>query len=242
MGYTQAQVHEFICKMAPIIQAEAKKRGYKTCAAVIAQAIIEGAAGTSKLAFTYHNHFGMKAGPVWVKAGKPVVSMKTMEEHTPGVYSRIVDGFRSYPNDKEGVTGYYDFISAARYSNLKNCCDYITYAELLKKDGYATSSTYVNTLVNTVKKYNLDKYDTDLGAKSELVQSVFPTLKKGSKGEYVKILQNKLNSHNIMAGSISEDGIFGTKTFEAVIIFQAMNDLEKDGIVGPKTWGKLNGE
>ena len=33
---------------------------------------------------------------------------------------------------------------------------------MLKADGYATSSKYVNTLCNTVRKYRLDKFDTIL--------------------------------------------------------------------------------
>ena len=65
MGYSSAQAKEFIKHIAPMIQSEAKQRGYKICSTVIAQAIIEGAAGTSILAKTYHNHFGMKCGKSW---------------------------------------------------------------------------------------------------------------------------------------------------------------------------------
>ena len=54
MGYTKAQVQDFIQNIAPLIKTEAEKRGYHSCAAVIAQAIIESAAGTSKLASGYH--------------------------------------------------------------------------------------------------------------------------------------------------------------------------------------------
>ena len=38
-------------------------------------------------------------------------------------------------------------------------------AEMLKADGYATSSSYVNTLVSTVNKYDLTKYDGQSVAK-----------------------------------------------------------------------------
>lgn len=61
----------------------------------------------------------------------------------------------------------------------------------------------------------------------------YPTLKKGSHGAYVKIVQKKLK--------ITTDGIFGPKTEKAVKAFQKKHKLEVDGIVGKKTWKKLMG-
>lgn len=60
----------------------------------------------------------------------------------------------------------------------------------------------------------------------------YPTIKKGSKGEYVVILQKKL-------GGLTADGVFGNKTEAAVKTFQRFNDLAADGIVGPKTWAAI---
>ena len=161
MGYSSQQAKAFINMIAPIIVLEGKARGYKVFSATIAQAIIEGAAGTSVLAKTYHNHFGLKCGSAWLKAGKPSVNMKTKEEYKVGNLVTIKDYFRVYANDIEGVKGYYDFISTKRYANLKTANNYTEFANMLKSDGYATSSTYVNTLCNTVKKYGLDKFDSD---------------------------------------------------------------------------------
>ncbi len=157
MGYSSAQAKEFINKIAPLIVAEGKKRGYKIFSTVIAQAIIESASGTSSLGYKYHNYFGMKCGSSW--KGKSV-NLRTKEEYTVGTLTSIRDNFRVFNSMAEGVAGYYDFISTKRYANLKSAQTAQEYAERLKKDGYATSSTYVNTLVNTVKKYNLTKYDT----------------------------------------------------------------------------------
>ncbi len=56
-------------------------------------------------------------------------------------------------------------------------------------------------------------------------------LKKGSKGEEVKKLQESLN--------ITIDGDFGPATELAVMKFQAQQGLEADGIVGPKTLSKI---
>lgn len=160
MGYTTSQAKEFINRIAPLMVNEGKKRGYMVVSAAIAQAIIEGAAGTSLLAKNYHNHFGLKCGNAWLKAGKPSVNMKTKEEYVPGKLVSINDYFRAYADDQEGVKGYYEFISTARYANLKTAIDYKEYAKMLKADGYATSSTYVNTLCSTVQKYDLQKYDS----------------------------------------------------------------------------------
>lgn len=155
MGYTSAQAKAFINMISPLMVAEGKARGYKVISTAIAQAIIEGAAGTSGLA-KYHNHWGLKCGSKWT--GKSV-NMKTKEEYTPGTLTTIKDNFRAYDSDREGVKGYYDFISTKRYENLKTAKNYVEYAHMLKADGYATSSTYVNTLCSTVRKYSLDKYD-----------------------------------------------------------------------------------
>lgn len=57
------------------------------------------------------------------------------------------------------------------------------------------------------------------------------TIKKGSKGEDVKVVQRKLN--------LQVDGIFGPLTDEAVREFQKAKGLDVDGIVGPKTWAAL---
>lgn len=61
-------------------------------------------------------------------------------------------------------------------------------------------------------------------------------LRKGSKGELVKKLQNLLNKHRFI---VSVDGDFGPKTEAAVIAFQIFKKLSVDGIVGKNTWKAL---
>lgn len=157
MGYSSAQAKAFINQIAPLIVAEGTKRGYKIFSTVIAQAIIESASGTSSLGYKYHNYFGMKCGSSYKGAS---VNMRTKEEYTVGVLTNIRDNFRAYDSMEAGVAGYYDFISTKRYANLKTAETALQYAGNLKADGYATSSTYVNTLISTVNKYDLTKYDT----------------------------------------------------------------------------------
>lgn len=63
-----------------------------------------------------------------------------------------------------------------------------------------------------------------------------PTLKRYSKGETVKLLQDLLN---LKGYGLKVDGDFGPATEKAVKDFQAANKLTVDGIVGPKTWAAL---
>lgn len=65
-----------------------------------------------------------------------------------------------------------------------------------------------------------------------------PTLHLGSHGGMVPFLQRLLN-HVLPGHDIHVDGDFGPKTEAAVIHFQKLNHLSPDGVVGPKTWGKL---
>jgi peptidoglycan hydrolase-like protein with peptidoglycan-binding domain len=65
-----------------------------------------------------------------------------------------------------------------------------------------------------------------------------PVIKKGSKGDAVKKAQNALKARSYDPGPI--DGIFGAKTFKAVRAYQSDRGLTADGIVGAKTWARLD--
>ena len=57
--------------------------------------------------------------------------------------------------------------------------------------------------------------------------------KYGSRGEEVRQIQTKLKRWGYYNGNV--DGIYGTKTQEAVRYFQRKNGLKVDGIAGPET-------
>lgn len=63
-----------------------------------------------------------------------------------------------------------------------------------------------------------------------------PILTFGDSGEFVKLLQQKLNK---LGYTLLDDGNFGPRTKEAVMTYQRNNNLYVDGIVGPRTWGSL---
>ena len=76
--------------------------------------------------------------------------------------------------------------------------------------------------------------------KAESVVYDMKTLRVGSKGTQVKVLQWLLN-HTTDYTSGKVDGIFGTKTVAAVRQYQEANGLTVDGVVGKNTWTKLLG-
>lgn len=67
-------------------------------------------------------------------------------------------------------------------------------------------------------------------------------IKKGKKGEDVRLIQgwlNEIHKKYQFIPKVSVDGIFGEKTKEAIMTFQRWQGLVADGIVGPLTWDKL---
>ena len=65
----------------------------------------------------------------------------------------------------------------------------------------------------------------------------YPLLRRGNSGTYVTFLQQLLESYLIPVGTI--DGIFGSRTENAVRQFQQDNNLAVDGLVGNNTWNAL---
>lgn len=230
---SSAQAKQFIELIGPIIQEEAKARGYKVCSPIIAQACIESAFGTSSLGYRWHNYFGMKCGSSW--KGKSV-NLSTKEEYIPGQLTTIRDNFRVYDSMENGVKGYFDFISTKRYANLKDAKTPGEYLELIKKDGYATSSSYVNTNMNCINRYDLERFDWNKLPEKNPYKLSKRILIKGDKGESVKWLQWQLNQHG---AGLKIDGIFGNQTKLSVLLFQGDHGLVADGIVGPKTIAAL---
>lgn len=66
-----------------------------------------------------------------------------------------------------------------------------------------------------------------------------PTIRKGSSGEYVTLLQTKLINRGYDCGRSGADGKYGENTRRAVIRFQEAVGLAPDGICGPLTWAAL---
>ena len=230
---SSAQQKQFIERIGPVIQEEAKARGYKVCSPIIAQACVESGYDTSLLSMKYHNYFGLKCGSSW--KGKSV-NLKTKEEYTVGTLTTIRDNFRAYDDMVSGVSGYFDFISTKRYANLKDASTPREYLELIKKDGYATSSTYVNTNMNCIARHNLERFDWNEASAGNPYSLKSRIIKYGDKGESVGWLQWELCRHGY---ELKVDKIFGKQTKLALLLFQKDHNLTQDAICGPKTIAAL---
>ena len=93
-----------------------------------------------------------------------------------------------------------------------------------------------NTSSPSIIGYGRPRYDLITGV---MTSDDMPLIKRGSKGDAVKKLQEILISNGYSCGSYGADGDFGSATENAVKAFQKDHGLTVDGIVGEKTWAKL---
>ena len=120
------------------------------------------------------------------------------------------------------------------------------------EDGYFGDSTKIAVMEYQLKynQANPDKPQlpvsgvadtatlTALGLKPSAEPST-SKLQKGSTGEMVETLQQKLKDLGLYTGPVN--GIFDSDTEAAVKAFQKNAGLKQDGIVGSATWQKLTG-
>ena len=80
-------------------------------------------------------------------------------------------------------------------------------------------------------------YNAPIEAENPVPEPTKPTLRTGSRGEDVRILQENLRQLGFL--NDAADGIFGTNTNAAVRNFQKAQGLSVDGVVGAGTWAAL---
>lgn len=240
---TQEQVKVFINKIAPIAVEQAKKHGNKIYPSVcISQACCESAYGTSKKMIRANAVFGIKVGNSKYHFGTAwkdkAYSTKTKECYDGKTYVNITDMFRAYDTLDEAVEDYYDLLcTASRYKYALNQSSPQACIKGIQKAPYATSPTYVSTIMNIINKYNLTQYDPQANnSTTNPYRLMNNLLKLGSKGESVKWVQWHLVRHG---ANLKIDGVFGNQTKLAVLLFQKDNGLVADGVVGRKTINKL---
>ena len=175
---------EFIPTVAPLVQAENKKRGYPLFSSVvIAQAICESGWGQSKIMMKANAIFGIKATSSW--KGK-VYNAKTSEVYDGVNYTEITACFRAYDSLAGSVADYFDLIcSLSRYKGALYTSSPLACITAIKNGGYATSPTYVNTIMSIINSNNLTQYDNK---DSSTGSTTTPTTSDIKVGDKVKVL------------------------------------------------------
>ena len=167
MGAEKLTEKEFIKKIGKLAKADMKRSGV-LASVTIAQAILESGYGTTKLALEGNNLFGMKAslsGNTWKsKWDGATWSVKTLE-YLNGSQVTMTAAFRAYPDYAASVRDHSDYLTGAkngtalRYQGIVGNKSYRRTIQIIKQGGYATSPTYVSTVVKIIKQYKLTRYD-----------------------------------------------------------------------------------
>ena len=127
----------------------------------MAQAILESGWGSSELAVTHNNLFGIKADTRWNGA---VATITTSENYNDST----IANFRKYENINESIEDNGKFLyENSRYAEygLFNGKDYKAQAQALEDAGYSTVKNengepiYADKLIALIEKYNLMQYD-----------------------------------------------------------------------------------
>ena len=230
MAYTDKT---FFATIKPFVIADMKTN--RILASLTAsQAFIESNKGNSGLTVKCNNLFGIK-GKYNGQSGRFLTT-----EYYNGVKQRVYADFRKYPTWQESIADHSSlFNRLERYKNLRGEKNYVTACINVKNDGYATSPTYTKTLIDCIEKYKLYEWDSEVSGivvqKTEILE--YPTLKLGSRNEYVLAWQKYLNLIGFPCGL--EDGIFGRNTLIAVKDYQESIGLVADGVIGQKTWNSI---
>ena len=114
----------------------------------LAQGIIESADGKSTLANTANNHFGVKG----TFNGNYVLA----DDDRPN------ERFKKYDNVGQSYEDHSKVLMSQRYQQyVRNLSpdDYKGWAAGIKKGGYASAGSYVNTVVNVIESANLQRFD-----------------------------------------------------------------------------------
>lgn len=122
----------------------------------LAQAALESGYGTSSLATSNYNLFGIKG------TGTAGTANLATTEYIDGVPVVVNAKFRAYNSWAESLADYGDvLVGSARYSDVIAAPDYEAATDALQTAGYATDPNYAAKLRSIIKTYGLDAYDTE---------------------------------------------------------------------------------
>ena len=155
---TESERLFFIKEIAPYVQKYAARYGVLCPSAVIGQACLESAYGSSGKA-KHNNFFGLKYRKGRLTCHSGFFKDGSKEEYKPGQLVDISDYWYAFTDMEHGVEGYFQFTNIPAYAGGKGTKDPETYLARIKAAGYATSKTYVRDVMRIVQQYDLQQYD-----------------------------------------------------------------------------------
>ena len=215
---------EFIPTIAPLVVAENNKRGNPLFSSVvIAQAICESNWGQSTIMMNANAIFGIKATSSW--KGK-VYNANTQECYDGSTYTNITACFRAYNCLAESISDYFDLITGLdRYKKAIHAQSPLECITAIKNGGYATSPTYINTIMSIINSNNLTQYDNvedvensvdNLKNIDEIARDVISgkygngNERKNKLGNLYEEVQKRVNE--ILGNNVSQETIYIVKS------------------------------
>lgn len=165
-----------------------------------------------------------------LRVGSTGLDVQTIQTYL----NRIRKNYPAIPaiTDEEGVFGSSTQAAVRTFQNIFN----------LGTDGIVGKATWYKisqVYIAVTRLAELDSEGTSLGIGTVPPSTV---LRQGSSGNDVLTLQyilNVISEFYPNIPSVTQDGVFGSSTRQAVIAFQQMMQLSPDGIVGAATWQAL---
>lgn len=195
---------DFLDKIGDFARKDMQKSGI-LASLTIAQAILE--SGWGKYDCGGNNLFGIKG-----RYNGQFVLCDT-KEYVKGQYISIKAEFRKYPSWAESLADHSAFIcgvklgdGSLRYKAVIGEKDYKKACQAIKDAGYATSPTYVQSLINIIEQYNLNRFDK-ITLPAPQIKPISNPQTNAVKQEYIsytvqkgdswwQIAQNKLGNGN----------------------------------------------
>lgn len=149
----------YIAKAAKAATASKKKYGVPR-AVTIAQSILESGWGLSGLSAKYRNYFGIKCSAAVSPYQKGCVSLASYE-YIKGKKKKYVSKFRTYSSMEKSFLDHGRLLNYAdRYNPaFKYTNDPDKFIKAVHKAGYATDPNYSKLVINTMKRWNLYRFD-----------------------------------------------------------------------------------
>ena len=131
----------------------------------VAQACLE--SGFGKHSF-YNNYYGIKCHNPNLYAGCRLGKTK---EVIDGQYKDYKLAFQTYNSIDESIEDYCRLMNLSRYKPVREARDYIEATQAIKDCGYATSTSYVNSLRKIIENYKLYELDYIMNKNEKLTNN-----------------------------------------------------------------------